>query len=301
MSEASGGPAISVILVANTFAAAFPSGLEPFLRQTADSGTFELVLVDWERGVSYGALADRLRSHPGAPRITYLRCPERARSAMNNLGLSHATAPLVGFCADDFVPEPSFIAAHLAYHAAHPERTRVAIGPGVSPPSMRAASPFLAWLEDSGDLFGVRFREPLRPLPEGYFYLANVSLKRSFCDEGGPFDLQLPFPALDDMAYGHRLARLGMVSELVPAAVCIHQHLVRLRDRRVQLRWAGTSAAILASREVRRHLDWSDVAAFRQRCKNALREGPQIAWWRLSLWSAFSTSYLRQMLTAPRP
>jgi hypothetical protein len=298
-----GSPTISVILVPDSFRAAFPAGLEPFLRQTADAGAFELVLVDWEGGPSYRALAERFWSQPGAPRLVYLRSPERSRAAMNNLGVSRATAPLIAFCADDFVPGPSYVAAHLAYHAAHPERVRVAIGPGHAPPRLRADSPFLAWLEDSGELFGARFREPSRALPAAYFYVANVSLKRSFCVEVGPFDERFPFPAYDDLDYGQRLARLGMVSELVPMAVCIHEHPITLAERRIHAGWAGTSAAILASREVRRaergrHLARVQALAHWQSCATALRDGPQIAWWRLMLSSSFSSAYRRQMLTA---
>jgi hypothetical protein len=304
MRHARGGPAITIILVADTFRAAFPEGLEPFLQQTVDPGTFELVLVDWAGGTSYRTLADRVLSHPGAPRITYLRCPVAARAAMNNLGLSRATTPLVGFCADDFVPSPSYVAAHLAYHAAHPERTRVAIGPGFSPPHLRAASPFLAWLEDSGELFGVRFREPSPPLPTTYFYLANVSLKRSFCDEAGPFDERLPYPAHDDLAYGRRLTQLGMVAELIGDAACVHEHLITLSDRRIQLGWAGASAAILGSGEVggterRQRPAWLD-AALRQ-WSRALGDGPRSVGWRLSLGFAFLTGYGRQMLKPLRP
>lgn len=304
--EGSGGPAISIILAANSFGASFPAGLEPFLQQTAGAETFELVLVDWEGGNSCGALADRVRSQPSAPRITYLRCPQRGRAAMNNLGATHATAPLIGFCGEDFVPLPAFVAAHLAYHAAHPERTRVAVGPAFSPPSLRAASPFLTWLEDSGELFGVRFRDLSPTLPPAYFYMGNVSLKRSFYAECGPFDERLPFPAYDDLEYGWRLAQLGMVSELVPEAACIHEHELTLAERRIHLGWAGASAAILASMpsggaKPRRGLSRRLVAKSAHWCESALRDGPQIAGWRLSLWSAFLASYCRQRLTELRP
>lgn len=294
------GPAISVILVPDTYRPSFPAGLEAFLAQTAGAQAFELVVVDWDAGPSHRTVVERMRSRSGSPSITYLRCPQRGRAAMNNLGVRHARAPLLFFCADDFIPDPSCVEAHLAYHAAHPESTRVAIGPAVATADMRRASPFLAWLEDSGELFGARFREPSAPFPPGFFYVGNASLKRSLCERAGRFDERLPFPAYDDLDYGRRLIRLGMVSELVPAARCIHDHLLTLADRRTQVGWAGAATAILSTPEGdmderRWHFVKVHLATFRHFCLAARQGGPRIAWWRLSLASAFLAAYRRQM------
>ena len=298
-----GGPAISVILVVDPNRASFPRGLEPFLEQTLDARAFELVVVDWEGGPPYLPILERARSHSGAPSITYLRSKGRGRAALNNLGVSRARAPILCFCADDFIPGATYVEAHLAYHTAHPEPTRVAIGAGIATDELRHVSPFLAWLEDSGELFGARFRQPSADLPAGYFYVANVSLKRSFVEQVGPFDERLPFPSHDDAEYAERLVRLGMVSELVPAARCIHDHLVTLVDRRRQCEWAGASAAILSAPQIlaadrARHLKEVRRKAFRAWCEAARRDGPRIAWWRLSLLRAFLAAYRRQMASA---
>src|SRR5262245_5722126 len=240
-------PALSVILVADTYRPSFPEGFEAFLHQTADPRTFELVVVDWRDGPSYQSLVEKLRAHSRAPRVTYRRSPNRGRAAMNNLGVEITAAPIVCFCADDFIPGPSFVAAHLAYHAENPELTYVGVGPAVAPEEMRRASPFLAWLEDSGELFGARFQDRAAPLPSAFFYVGNASLKRSLMATAGRFDERLPFPACDDLHYGQRLRGLGMVSQLVPEAVCIHDHLVTLPDRREQVTWAGRAAVILSA------------------------------------------------------
>lgn len=190
--ETTDGITISVVLVTDTHRPSFPAG-------------FKLLVVDWERGPSYLPLVERVRSKPHAPPITYLRAPHRGRAVLNNLGVSQASAPLLCFRADDFIPGLSHVESHLRYHAAHPQPTRVAIGPGVATPEMRRASPFLAWLEDTGELFDARFQEPSTPLPAGYFYLGNVSLKRSLFEKNGPFNERLPFSAYDDLEYTRRL------------------------------------------------------------------------------------------------
>jgi len=222
---------------------------------------------------------------------------------MNNAGVARARAPLLCFCADDFIPCAAFIESHLAFHAAHPQPAAVAIGPAFSPPEMRSASPFLAWLEDTGQLFGAPVHDAAQPLPEGFFYVANASLKRSLYAQAGPFDERLPFAAYDDMEYGRRLAQLGMTSELVPGASCIHDHPLTLRSRCTQLRWAGASAAILSPPSVsagerRRHLARVHLTALRDWLRLSRHGGLRAAWWRLSLTVAFLAGYRRQMRIA---
>jgi GT2 family glycosyltransferase len=285
--------------VPDTYRRSFPGGLDGFLEQTLDPQAFELVLVDWEGGPSYLPLVESARAHPRAPRIAYLRGAQRGRAALNNLAVARAAAPILCFCADDFIPGRGYAEAHLAFHAAHPDAGDVAIGPGVATPEMRRASPFLAWLEDSGELFGARFQDPSAELPAGYFYIANCSLKRALYEQAGPFDERLLFPAHDDLDYGRRLARLGMRSELVPAARCIHDHLVTLPDRRAQLEWAGTSEAILAPAGARR-LVRLHLQTLRAWLRAARRDGPRVAWWRWSLASAFLSAYRRQLRSRER-
>jgi hypothetical protein len=294
-------PALSVIVAVNPRAPSLPRGLEPFVAQTADAGAFELLLVDWEGGPSYLPLVEQARSRPDAPAITYLRCPRRRRAAQNNLGVSRARAPIIAFCGDDFIPPPGWVQAHLAYHARHADPARVAIGAGLSPQELRRKSPFLAWLEDSGELFGARFRAPSAQLPPGFFYVANASLKRGLMERAGSFDEVLPYPAGDDADYGARLLRHGMISELLPAAACVHEHLVMLADRRVQMGWAGTCAALLSSsggrRERARRLANTYVASIGRWLRTASMDGPRVASWRLSLTAAYLAAYTKQMAT----
>jgi GT2 family glycosyltransferase len=297
------GPAISVIIAIEDHRSSGLAVVEAFFDQTAPRERFEVLVVAWRGGASLAVEIDRLRSRPDAPKITYLECEARGRAAKNNLGVAHASAPILCFCGDDFVPRRTFVAAHLAYHESHPEPTRVAIGAGFSPESIRAASPFIAWLEDSGDLFGVRFRDPRFSLPSTFFYVANSSIKRSLCERAGAFDERLPYPACDDSDYGERLVALGMLAELVPEASCNHDHLFTLEGRLVNVRWAGASHAILtaaepsALRRARRSvaLDLAPLAAW---CRSILCEGPRIARWRWKLAAAYRFGYRRQVRRA---
>jgi len=296
-------PAISVIVAMEDDREYATAVLEGFLDQTVEPERFELLVVSWQGGRSFAAAIDRLRTQPRAPEITYLRCPTRSRAAKNNLGIAHASAPILCFCGDDFVPCASYIEAHLDYHETHPESTRVAIGPGLSPESMRCEAPFIAWLEDSGELFGARFRDSELSLPTTFFYVANSSIKRSLFERAGSFDERLPFPACDDSEYGHRLASLGMVAELVPRASCIHDHRFTLEDRLISTGWAGASHAILTTGEpnaLRRARQGAalHLAPLREWCHSIPREGPRVARWRWKLASAYLSGYRRQIRKA---
>jgi hypothetical protein len=294
---------VSVILAPDTYRASFPGGLEAFLGQSASPEAFELVVVDWESGPSYEPIVARLRARPGAPRVIYRRCAGRGRGAMNNVGVAHARGSTLVFCADDFVPGPTFVEAHRAFHARHPDPMRVAIGPALAPDAMRDASPFLEWLEDSGELFGARFRDPAAALPPGFFYVGNASMKRALLDRAGAFDERFLFPAGDDLEYGRRLATLGMRSELVPEAWCTHHHLITLADRREQMIGAGRSLAILSMPRDASRVPGIDRARAAARVSlrtvrawglAARRERPRAALWRLALAWSFLDGYRRE-------
>jgi GT2 family glycosyltransferase len=295
--------AMSVILVPDTYRASFPGDLEAFLAQSSGSDAFEIVVVDWQSGPSYEGIVDRLRAHPRAPRMVYARSAGRGRAAMNNLGVAHARGATLCFCADDFVPGPTFVEAHLSFHARRPDPMAVAIGPGLAPAGLRDTSSFLSWLEDSGELFGVPFPDPAATLPPGFFYVGNTSLKRSLVELAGPFDERFPFPAGDDLEYGRRLARLGSRSELVRDAWCTHDHLVTLADRRVQMTWAGRSTSMLAAQAgsagVRRmHRERAaareHLRSLRAWARAVPHSGPRVAMWRLALAWSFLDGYRRE-------
>ena len=290
-------PLISVIVAADASRAAFPGELRAFLDQTAGARSFELIVVDWQGGPSHQHVVDALRAERRAPTTKYARSPERGRAALNNLGVAHAVAPILCFCADDFIPGSGYVASHLEYHTAHPATTRVAIGAGVSPDELRQASPFLRWLEDTGELFGANFRRTDTALPPGFFYIGNASFKRELYDAAGPFDERLPFAAYDDLDYGQRLLRLGTISELVPTACCLHDHLIFLEDREQQMRLAGASLAILNQGRFGSRGHWQlfkvHLGTLRGLLTRFGHEAPRATYWRSRLASAFLTGYRR--------
>jgi GT2 family glycosyltransferase len=271
-----GAPAMSVVIAVDPTHPYLPGDLAPYARQTAPAASFELIVADWAEGPDQSDVIARFRaSAPDGPAVRYVRCPSQGRAAIHNLALAHARGRLICFGADDYLPGETYVAAHLAFHARHPAPQRACFGAGLSPDDQRRASPFLAWLEDTGELNGVRFREPQPMHAPDYFSVANFSIKAAFLHQAGPFDERLPFPAIDDEELGYRLSRLGLQSTYVREADMRHDHVIRLADRSLQLARAGYSRAIIAAAGLA--ADAAEVH-FRRVKRDAYR-----SWWRFCL------------------
>jgi GT2 family glycosyltransferase len=202
-----------------------------------------VIAVDAHRLRPWRAAHEALRGRPGVPRVSYRQLPAGGRARSLNLALEQARAPLVVFLADDFIVRPDFLERHLALHERRPEREVVGIGRALIPPHARRG-PFAAWLESTGELFGVPLDDDAASVPEYFFYVGNASVKRELLDAAGRFDEDFPHHCWDDYDLALRLRAAGMRAELVPEANAVHEHPITLRERRRQTREAGESAAI---------------------------------------------------------
>jgi GT2 family glycosyltransferase len=299
-------PHISVIVALDAFNPFLPEGGRPYLQQTASPHDYEVIVVDWAEGPSQAALIARLQAEaPEGLRITYLRHPSFSRAALNNLGVRHASAPLICFAADDAAPAPTFVASHLAFHRAHPEPHRAAFGAFRSPDHQRAASPLLTWLENAGEFAGFSLREPHDQHPAAFFNAANTSVKSAFLLEAGEFDERLPFPAQDDADMGQRMGKLGLTSTFIAGAEATHDHLLFLPERSDQIARGGYCQALLDSQLVPRPLQpglivWAIAKALYRLLRFCSRQGwdTQGLRWKLSLSVAGLQGYWH-FLTAP--
>jgi GT2 family glycosyltransferase len=271
-----GEPAMSVLIAVDPTHPYLPGDLLGYAQQSAPAETFELIVIDWEGGPDQArAIAKFREGAPDGPAVRYLRCPSQGRAAIHNMGIAHARGRLICFGADDYSPGPTYVEAHMRFHQNHPEPHRACFGAGLSPAAQREASPFLAWLEDTGELNGVKFREAHPAYPSDYFTVANSSIKRDFLVAAGAFDERLPFPAVDDEELGHRLSQLGLASTFIREADMRHDHLIHVPDRCLQLARAGYSKAILAASGL-------TGAAARGHLREVTREAHH-AWWRFAL------------------
>ena len=155
--------------------------------------------------------------------VRVLRAERPGASAARNLGIEHATQPVVLFLGDDIVPCREMLTAHRQFHDARPEPTAALLGRVF----FRWRTPFMRWLERGiqsdyrsidGDQAGW-----------GHFYTSNVSVKRDFLQQAGGFDEDLPF-LYEDLDLGRRLADRGMDLRYDPKAAAVHRHRTGVRD-----------------------------------------------------------------------
>ena len=134
----------------------------------------------------------------------------------------------------------------------------VGIGPAYFTASCRG-DPFPRWLEDSGKLFGVAFRNPALHWPREFFYAGNASLTRRLFETLGGFDETGEYDLFDDLEFGMRLRGEGVHTHLLPKAVAWHDHVVTIAARSVAMHRSGAAAARLEQRRPA-HRPWAAVA-----------------------------------------
>jgi GT2 family glycosyltransferase len=214
--------------------------LDALEAQTAGEDAFEVIVANSGIALPLEAAAALAR-----PRRIPVRAVDAAggRAAAWNRGIAVATGELTILLSDDFLPAPELVEQHLRCHQRDPAPELVGIGPSRFPDTIRA-DPFARWIEDSGHLFGVSFPTLIDQLPEGWFYCANTSAKRSFLLEAGGFDERFRDDCCDDAELGRRLLARGMRTAYLPGALAIHEHPLTLRERQDALRRAGRAHVI---------------------------------------------------------
>jgi GT2 family glycosyltransferase len=228
----------SVIVALNPHESDFRAILDAYGRQTGVEGYFELIVVDngSRPGVEQRCV-EQARS--GLP-VRWMESRTAGRAAANNVGARASTAKLLIFVADDFVPGPTLVRAHIEFHR-HLIGPAVGIGPVLFTSDCRA-DPFRRWLEDSGQLFGVPFLTAALNWPREFFYVGNASLSRDLWTRLGGFDEAFEHDLFDDLEFGMRLQAQHVPTHLLPKALAWHDHPVTLGERTQAMYRSGVAA-----------------------------------------------------------
>ena len=234
-------PLASVIVALNPHEGTIADTLQAYRQQAGIDGEFELVIVD--NGSRPG------QRRPGFDDVANVRLRwgelrKPGRAAANNAGVRAATADVLIFVADDFIPARTLVRAHIEFHR-HLMATSVGIGPAYFTRECRDDA-FRCWLEDSGRLFGVPFRTAATQWPRDFLYLGNASMPRELHDALGGFDETFEHDLFDDLEFSLRVAERGIRTHLLPKALAWHDHAVTLNERVQAMHRAGAAA---------RHLD----------------------------------------------
>lgn len=185
-------------------------------------------------------------------RLAHNSGPAKAR----NTALAHARGQVVLFLGDDIEPGPGMIAAHIAWHRAHPDRRDALLGHTTWPANMKT-TPFMQFLEQGGRALFFDYQDlpRNRPVSGAKFYTCNVSLKRALYEEVGGFDESFPFASHEDLEYGLRLEQAGMRLWYDPSVLGLHWHQLDLAGTIRRLYRMGFSSVLFWQR-VRRPGKW---------------------------------------------
>ena len=273
---------------------------DAYLHQTLPATSFEVIVADGgtRSGVAQ-AHAEHLRAFPASP-VRLIAAGRPGRAAANNAGARAARSDLLVFVADDFVPAPTLVRAHVEFHR-HLRAPAVGVGPAFFTAELRE-DPFCRWLEDSGRLFGTPFRIAEQRWSREFFYVGNASIARALFERVGAFDEAFRHDLFDDFEFGLRLAATGARTHYLPKAVAWHDHAVTLPERAQAMRRSGVAARHCEARHVA-FRPWADAvkqplaelaAAVRRTGESALAaatEATRGEWYLAQMDLAFAEGY----------
>lgn len=290
-------PSASIIIAIDPFhpVASFIQGLSV---QSHPFDDFEVIVVDsiWRPSL-WEAIESAKASTGGALCCHYAVIDKAGRAALNNHGVGLSRSDLIVFVSNDFILNPGCLSAHICFHRGHGGREAVGIGPALFSDDFRHRSPFMRWIEDSGNLFGYSFsRDDPARFPDNFFGVYNTSINKDFLLSVGGFDEDFTFAAWEDLECGKRLEADGMQVHLIQEAEAIHDHDLSFSERAMAVYRAGKSVAgyqqKTGSNLATSSPMWRFVleSLYRQL---AVREGLKETFWSLALKASFLGGYLQ--------
>ena len=208
-------PAVSVVIPTYNRRAQLAQALDGLAKQDPVDGGFEVIVVS--DGSTDGT--DEFLGSTSLPLpVQAIRQPNAGPAAARNRGIDTAEGELVVFIDDDVVPEPGFLAAHLARHD-HPDDDLVVIGPMVTPANSHL-SPWVRWEQDMLYKQYAAMQRGDWEATSRQFYTGNASVARRHLLDAGGFDPA--FRRAEDVELAYRLAQRGLNFTFDPAAIVTH-------------------------------------------------------------------------------
>ncbi len=231
-------PDLSVVIPTYDRDELLPLSLPALADQRSEGFAYEVIFVDDGSTDGTGPLIEQAAQRwPG--RFRHIALPHSGSPAgPRNTGIAAARGRIVVLLDDDIVPERSLLYEHWCFHQRNPAENVAASGHLYLPPEVR---------RDPMSLFHAF---PYDELPENeplgflFFWSCNFSGKAPFLRQSGSFDEDPALHPMEDMEWGHRLAKAGMKLLYLPAARGSHLH--KMKPEWVQRKGTRTGRAQFA-------------------------------------------------------
>lgn len=172
-------------------------------KQTLAPEKYELVVID------DGSTDDTVEMLEGLdlkPTLRWKRIPHVGPSGARNRGLEMAQGEIVVFVDSDLIVVPEFLASHLAAHRATPEQKLVVHGPVIH----------------TTNLENPQTKKNIMDFSRAFFATGNASVSLEELVAAGLFDEDFNEYGWEDLEFGLRLKKRGLVAKKEPKAVGYH-------------------------------------------------------------------------------
>jgi GT2 family glycosyltransferase len=209
--------AISVIIPTRDRPAQLARTLAAYERQTLPAGQAEIIVSD---DASNYDIEDRVA--PFRERLSLRIIKNSIRSGAGgarNAAIPLARGELVLFAGDDILPNPDFLATHIAAHRKRDDPRLAVLGRVGWHPDVPVSRLMRYVTGEGGHQFAYQHLTPGDFVDYGYFYTANISLPRRLLERQEElFNPKFTGYGFEDIELGLRLARDGMRLLYVPEA-----------------------------------------------------------------------------------
>jgi len=211
-------PAVSVVIPTHQRRDALRNALESLARQSADPGTYEVVVaVD----ASTDGTIEMLEAFEAPCEVRRVSPRGRGRSAACNAALAAARGEVTIVLDDDMKAVPGFVERHRSHHPTGSRRCVL----GAVPVALDEGSTDAArYVKDKFDLHLSRLSDPDHLALPRSFYTGNASLRTEVMREVGGFDESFGIYGNEDVELSLRLRAAGVELGYDPEALAYQEY-----------------------------------------------------------------------------
>jgi glycosyltransferase involved in cell wall biosynthesis len=236
-------PFISVLIPVYNRREALGGCLQALRKQTLPQDEFEVIVIDDGSVDSPEVLISDFHN---SMNLRLIRQTHSNRAVALNCGIHEARGEILVFTDADMEPTLGWLEKHARFHKRMVEKNLAMLGYMDWHPDLKV-TPFMKYIVGrEGWQFAYNILEHGSFIPGGFFYGGNASLKRCFALENGVLDGELF--RCEDVEYGYRMWKKGLLIVYDATAVNYHRHTVTLAAFSERNHLVGRAMTILISR-----------------------------------------------------